>query len=302
MKITGSDIHLLTVFNSVVRNGGFSAAQVELGLSQPTISNHITALEERLGVRLCQRGRRGFMLTEKGQMVHRIGEALLDSLDEHSTQLAELKGNLVGRLKIAVVDATTTDRNFKLPLAIKRFTEAAPAVRIDLVISEPQEILHGILDGSQHIGIGSFDNVSNGLRLTDLYEETHALYCADTHSLFNAPAETITDDTLARQVWVHRGYWNKQRRKTLNLSDRDLFVHEIEAQLMLVLSGAYIGLLPLHLAAILEEQGRLRRLPKNQADYTCTMQIVTRSGTTPKVNEVFMSILKEVYGERYIAR
>jgi len=74
MQISGSDIHLLCIFDSVVRNSGFSAAQVELGLSQPTISNHITALEERIGVRLCQRGRRGFLLTEKGLMVHEVAK------------------------------------------------------------------------------------------------------------------------------------------------------------------------------------------------------------------------------------
>ncbi|WP_171126730.1 MULTISPECIES: LysR family transcriptional regulator [unclassified Ruegeria] len=302
MKITGSDIHLLTVFNSVVRNRGFSAAQVELGISQPTISNHITALEERLGVRLCQRGRRGFLLTEKGQMVHEIGMALLGSLDEHSTHLAELKGNMVGRLKLAVVDATTSDKNFKLPQAIKRFTEAAPAVRIDLSISEPQEILQGILDGSYHIGIGSFDNVGNGLSLTDLYDENHALYCAGTHPLFGALAEEITEDVIARQAWVHRGYWNQQRRKTLKPSERDLFVQKIEAQLILVLSGAYVGLLPLHLATPLEREGRVRRLPNSHGDFTCTMQIVTRSGSLPNVNELFISILEGVYRPNYIGK
>ncbi|TJV74694.1 MAG: LysR family transcriptional regulator, partial [Mesorhizobium sp.] len=45
MKISGSDLHLFRVFESVVRNGGISAAQMELSLSQPTVSNHLTALE-----------------------------------------------------------------------------------------------------------------------------------------------------------------------------------------------------------------------------------------------------------------
>lgn len=302
MKITGSDIHLLTVFDSVVRNRGFSAAQVELGLSQPTISNHITALEERLGVRLCQRGRRGFLLTEKGRMVHQIGLALMDSLDQHSTHLAELKGNLVGRLKLAVVDATTTDEAFKLPQAIKQFTEAAPAVRIDLVISEPQDIQQGVLDGTYHIGFGSFDNVSNGLDLTDLYREHHALYCSDTHPLFGVPEHALGDDAIAQHAWVHRGYWNQQRQKTQHSSDRDLFAQEIEAQLILILSGAYIGLLPLHLASGWEKQGRLRRLPNNSRDYSCPMQIVTRSGAVPKVNGLFIQTLQQMYEGEYIVK
>ncbi len=66
MKFTGSDIRLLRVFEAVVKNGGFTAAQGELNISQSTISNHITALEQRLGVTLHQRGRGGFWLTDKG--------------------------------------------------------------------------------------------------------------------------------------------------------------------------------------------------------------------------------------------
>ncbi len=58
MKLEGTDICILRVFDTVVRNGGFAATQAELNLSQPTISNHIAAVEQRLGVRLCQRGRR----------------------------------------------------------------------------------------------------------------------------------------------------------------------------------------------------------------------------------------------------
>ena len=91
MKISGADLHLLSVFDSVVRNGGFSAAQAELGLSQPTISNHITALETRLGVILCQRGRRGFQLTDKGRQVHEIAVDLLRRIDVHSMSLTALK-------------------------------------------------------------------------------------------------------------------------------------------------------------------------------------------------------------------
>ncbi|NOR31031.1 MAG: LysR family transcriptional regulator, partial [Sulfitobacter sp.] len=130
MQISGSDIHLLSVFDSVVRNNGFSAAQAELGLSQPTISNHITALEQRLGVKLCQRGRRGFLLTEKGQMVHGIAQSLIANLDEHSAQLTALKGGLIGTIRLAVVDSLATDPNLKLPEAIRAMTEMAPSVRL----------------------------------------------------------------------------------------------------------------------------------------------------------------------------
>ncbi len=295
MKLTGSDIHLLSVFDSVVRNSGFSAAQVELGLSQPTISNHITALEQRLGVKLCQRGRRGFLLTEKGRMVHEIGQALLESLNVQSAHLAELKGNLVGRLRVGVVDCVNTDANCRLPVAIRHLAEQAPAVRIELTILGPQDILTGVMDGSLHVGLGSFDNVVAGLRFADLYSEDHALYCAQGHPLFARADHDLSAADLRPYARVHRSYWNRQRRKAVNLAEQDRFVHEIEAQLLMVLSGAYLGLLPVHLAAPRLADGRLRRLRYTQDDYACAMQMVTRAGRPPKVIELFTRLLKEAH-------
>jgi len=62
MRLSGTDFRLLKVFDAVVRHGGFAAAQTELNVGLSTISNHITALEQRLGFSLCQRGRGGFKL------------------------------------------------------------------------------------------------------------------------------------------------------------------------------------------------------------------------------------------------
>ena len=57
------DLKLLRVFETIVKCGGFSAAQAALNVGQSTISEQMTQLEARLGVKLCQRGRSGFRLT-----------------------------------------------------------------------------------------------------------------------------------------------------------------------------------------------------------------------------------------------
>jgi DNA-binding transcriptional LysR family regulator len=64
------DLRLLKVFMTVVDSGGYTAAQAELNVGTSTISNHMTELEQRLGARLCQRGRIGFQLTDKGEFVY----------------------------------------------------------------------------------------------------------------------------------------------------------------------------------------------------------------------------------------
>lgn len=294
MQISGSDIHLLTVFECVVRNSGFTAAQAELGLSQPTISNHITALEERLGVKLCQRGRRGFLLTDKGQIVNEVARFLLATLDEQSGQLSALKGSLIGRLSIAVVDCSASDENLKLSQAISVMAQQAPAVRISIEIKQPQDILSGLANGTYQIGIGSFDNKINSLRYEDLYSEAHSLFCGADHALAGSDLEALDPDSLYDHAWVHRGYWNRQRLKQIRPNELDRVVSDIEAQLFLILSGQYLGLLPDHAARQYVDNGRLVQFPKTAEDYSCMFQLVTRSGVQPQIVELFRSVMKEV--------
>src|SRR4028118_1592780 len=53
----GLSIHGLRVYLCILECGSLSAAGRELGMTQPAISNHLPALEERFGVALLARGR-----------------------------------------------------------------------------------------------------------------------------------------------------------------------------------------------------------------------------------------------------
>jgi DNA-binding transcriptional LysR family regulator len=287
MKISGSDLHLLEIFAAVVRNGGFSAAQVELGLSQPTISNHITALEQRLGVRLCQRGRRGFQLTEKGKIVHQIGQNIGASIDGHSARLAELKGSLVGTLRVGAVDSIASDVNMRLPDALFNFTEIAPMVKLELTQERPQNVLSKILNGQLHAGIGSFDKTIQGLKFERIYTEKHTLYCGPRHPLFKGGNAKNPNGGIEEYPRVNRGYWSRRRRQALSIKETDVMVDGIESQLLFVLSGRYLGLLPDHAASVYVARGELRPLSGKNADYQCDMQFVTKTGPQPKMIETF---------------
>ena len=185
MQLAGTDLRVLRVFDAVVRHGGFAAAQAELNVSQPTISNHITALEQRLGVSVCQRGRTGFRLTEKGEMVLAATQRLLKALDDFSEEVGSLKGQLAGDLKVGVVDCIATDPNCRLHEVISRFSARPNEVTLCLNQEFPQNLQEKVLKGDLHIGIGSFPHKIKGLDYTPLYEETHGLYCGRGHHLFD---------------------------------------------------------------------------------------------------------------------
>ena len=86
------NIRQLQVFEAVARLESYSRAQQELGISVSAISNAMSQLEGQLGFILCQRGRGGFSLTEKGQQFLQQAIRVLSELNELERQSALLKG------------------------------------------------------------------------------------------------------------------------------------------------------------------------------------------------------------------
>ena len=87
-QVSDFDIRLLRIFRSVVECGGFSAAETVLGIGRSAISQQMSDLEQRLGLRLCQRGRAGFSLTEEGREVYQSALQLLSALESFRTAKA----------------------------------------------------------------------------------------------------------------------------------------------------------------------------------------------------------------------
>lgn len=68
-------------FVTVVETGSFQKAAKRLNLAQPTLSQHISKLEESLGVQLVERRRSGSLATAKGKSVLAIARTLLRNAD-----------------------------------------------------------------------------------------------------------------------------------------------------------------------------------------------------------------------------
>src|SRR3569623_1557248 len=90
----------LTAYVRVVENGGFSAAARRLNMSTTIVSNHVQALEERLGVRLLNRTTRKVSLTEIGKAYYERSKHILGELDEADRIADALNSTPRGSLKV----------------------------------------------------------------------------------------------------------------------------------------------------------------------------------------------------------
>src|SRR5947208_8153465 len=90
----------LTAFVRVVDTGGFSAAGRRLNMSTTMVSNHIQALEDRLGVRLLNRSTRKVSLTEVGRSYYEHSQQILADLDEADRAATALHATPRGILRL----------------------------------------------------------------------------------------------------------------------------------------------------------------------------------------------------------
>ena len=158
-----ADMRLLRVFTKVVDCGGFTPAQVVLNVSQSTISSHMSALESRLDMRLCERGRGGFRITEEGQRIYEAAQRLFRSIDAFGSEVEALRGRLTGELHIGAVDNVVTNPDFALSEAIANFEKRHEEVRIQLHIQTPAEVERGVVDGRYQIGVGAYTKQISGI-------------------------------------------------------------------------------------------------------------------------------------------
>lgn len=291
------DIRLLRVFRTIVECGGFTPAEVELNISASTISNHMSDLESRLGMRLCKRGRGGFALTDEGRSVYEACERLYVALESFGSDIGAVRGHLTGTLNIGAVDNIISDPNARLYNVISEFKEQAHEVHINLKITSPNEIERTVLDGRLHVGISSVYHRQSSLNYQPLYTERLALFCGHEHPLFDLAPDRLGVKDLYKIDYVTRGFVGIREKPSTNLDvSRTATAYQMEGIAILILSGKFIGYLPVHYANQWVRQGMMKRILPGQLAYDAEHNIVTKTGTEHNpVVQNFLKTLRAAY-------
>jgi DNA-binding transcriptional LysR family regulator len=288
-----TDLRLLRIFQAVVRHEGFAAAQNELGISPGTISNHIAQLEARFGVRLCERGRKGFSLTDEGVRIHEAAENLLRSIENFSSIVGSVRGELTGTVHFGTVDAMYTNTDLQLQKALAKFNELAPRVQIHLEIASPQDLLQRLLDGRYSLILTPIDDAHPSLTAVPLFEEKQLLCCGAQHELFKISDSELTPNQLQQFQYAARTY-AKDNAGPSNLSFQNAAsTSHMESLAILILSGRYVGFLPSHFAAPFVERGEMRSLLPNSTSFIDTFYLAYRKDERNRAMKLLFRCLEE---------
>lgn len=292
-RIADTDIRLLRIYKAVVECGGFAAAEVTLNISRAAISIAISDLEQRLSLRLCQRGRGGFSLTDQGQQVYQAILQLLSALEDFRTQVNSIHTQLKGELNIGITDNLVTMPRMRITRAIKALKEKGPDVTVNIRMTPPSDIEIGVLDGRLHIGVVPTLKPLSGLSYIPLYEEESQLYCSNTHPLFSRDESDLTVNDIYSSDAVLPAYAQPAEIKSLYIGmTSTATATDREGIAFLILTGQYIGYLPTHFAERWLLKGSLRALLPKQLNYSTQYAAITRKNARP--NLILESYLEEL--------
>jgi len=119
----------LRLFIRVVETGSFSKASADLGITQPTATKHVAALEQRLGARLLHRSTRGVSPTEVGAAYYDKCKSIARELDDADNLAALMQSRVRGTLRIS--SSVAFGRRVLTPLVLQ-FMQQHPELQVDL--------------------------------------------------------------------------------------------------------------------------------------------------------------------------
>lgn len=290
-NISDLDLRLMRVFLAVVDAGGISRAQSTLKVGQSTLSTQLGTLEVRLGYRLCERGRAGFRLTTKGERFERAARQLMATMSEFCHQAQNIDRRLAGTLRIGIIDHTPPGKHALISQAIARFRQRDESVQFAILLRSPEQIVREILAGDLHLGLGYFWHRVPSLEYTQLFTEEQRAYCGRGHPLF-AGRKAIDPAEACQYEWVGRTYPVTELDSLTRSGRVAALADNMEAVVVLLISGGYCGYLPAAVAQPYVDLNMLRVLNPRELRYEVPIHIVCQR---PELrNEIVAAFLEDL--------
>ena len=141
-------------FLAVIEAGTLTAAARRIGISQPALSATIHRLEDELGARLLDRGRRGAQPTAAGAALIGPARAALAAVEDGRRAVLEVEGLERGEVRVG---AGATACTYLLPPFLAAFRREHPGIRFLLRESTTEEARQGLAAGELDLAVVSSD-------------------------------------------------------------------------------------------------------------------------------------------------
>lgn len=296
-RMTMAEIRSLLAVKSA---GNLTRAALDLGVSQPALSQHIRELENKLGVVLFQRHRRGLDPTPYGTVLLRLAAAMHVDLRIAAEELVLAEREVGSPIRIGSMAVTSGG---VLAIALSRFASESQNPSV-VLLEGPRELL---LEHLRHRRIDLFigrlidDDATADLRSELLLLDSAVVISATRHPL--ARRTRLDMRALKPYAWIlpaEDTSFHQQIAQAMRQTGHPMPVARIRSYSMLafpaiVSTSNMLGFLPTSLFAAGTLSGGLQRLPVDLDWTPSPIGIVTRPDSDRKDDlENLVKVLRAV--------
>lgn len=263
------DWNLLRTFVVIAEVKGITRAAERLNLKQPSVSNALRRLEERVGRRLVERDATRFELTEVGRLLYEQGIEVFGTISQLPMLVRGVSDDVTGHVNIAVASHVVSplfDR------ALAAFHRNHPRASLTISVAASTEVTKQVRERRASFGICLVSQRDPMLDYTMVYREFFGFFCGPDHRLFGRDRLTLAALEGESSVSFQTDHISDALRPVALLRseaklDADVVgvSSSLEEVRRMIVAGLGIGPLPLHVARRDVADGLLWRLPPYDA-------------------------------------
>lgn len=297
----------LEVFIKVAETGSFSKGAEATFITQSTVSQHISALEEEFGLKLLDRTGRGALLTEGGKLLLDRARRLVDYAHEIPAAIARFKGVEEVKLKVA---GSSIPGEYMIPAALPLLSSRYPSLSITLLQGDSQGVLEKLLAEQVEVGVVGGCFPEEGIDLSPFATDELVLIAPAGHRWSDASGISTGDlwseSFVLRETGSGTGKASAEalRKAGIDVGSVRVSAHlgSNEAVKRAVMAG--IGISFISLLSVQRElaQGALIKVPVADVRIRREFYLASRKGRELSPAAVgFCGVMRELYSQPEVA-
>lgn len=180
------DLRQLEYFCNVARTGSFTKAAEDLGITQPSLSEQISKLEQSLGAPLFERLNRRIELTPLGEAILGKAKALLEDAAILPELFERAREGVRGPLRVGAIP---TILPYYLAPKLRGFLDRFPEIDLQVREATTAELVEQVVEGMIDVAVLSLPVEGAGLVMKELFRDPLYLAVPESHPL--AGAKTV---------------------------------------------------------------------------------------------------------------
>lgn len=196
----------LRVFNEVAESGKMSIAAAKFYLSQPTVSQIITELEEHYGFLLFERLSKKLFITEEGKKLLSYSKQVVQQFDELERKMLD-----TSKIQAFRIGSTITVGSCLINDIIKEFKRIDDTVETYSYVSNTQAIEEELLKANIDIALVEGIVKSHDLISIPVVDDYLVLVCNKEHPLAESRHFTVEELNNKRFVMREKGSGTREQ-------------------------------------------------------------------------------------------